>query len=690
MKNIFKLNFVLFFLFSFNAFAQNMQEGFTYLEKGNFSKAETFFETILKEYPKNKTARLCYARAVGLNGNPEKALDLFIEMKKEYADDLEIKLNYAESLLWNKKFDEAKVYYTTLVGENPTNFVAHLGFANTLSNLKEFENALLNVNKALDLSLGNNGALVSRKYIKLGYANEKVNAKQYDEAEKLYDEILIDFPNDKETLLNKANLYLISKQIDKGKEVYNLLTPENPNVALNGLSLLAHLNENDTEALVLATQSLEKSKYITDEKIIKQTNERYVQALIWNRKYDLAEENITSLLEKYPNENWVLALSATLAIYKSDFKQSIQDYSNILKNDSKSFDGNLGIANAYYASGEIDKAYEAVYTTLNIFQNQNDATNFLKKLDAEHTPTLEEKLSYSFDNGDNTAFASLTQLTFPTSTKWSFNTSYQFRKTDNKVTLANATTNDFTLGTTYKFHPKVSLTMNAGVSNAISFTNSYNQLLVHTFFKMKPLKLQDLEVGYKREMQNFNSDLIDKQIVSNNFYANYNISTNIKWGWFTQYFYTTQSDSNTRNLLFTSLYYNFLSKPVLKGGINYQYIAFKNQVPTDYFSPKKFNAVEIFADFLKDENIAEVQNIFYNVNAATGFQYIEDNDKQWTYRIQAKFGYKFSDRLLANVYGLRSNIASATAAGFTYNELGFRLKWLLTKSPVFITKKTGN
>ena len=189
-------------------------------------------------------------------------------------------------------------------------------------------------------------------------------------------------------------------------------------------------------------------------------------------------------------------------------------------------------------------------------------------------------------------------------------------------------------------------------------------------------------------MQNFNSDLINKEIVSNNFYANYNISTNIKFGWFTQYFYTTQSDSNTRNLLFTSLYYNFLSKPVLKGGINYQYIAFKNQVPTDYFSPKKFNAVEIFADFLKDENAAEVKSIFYNVNAATGFQFIEDGDKQWTYRIQAKFGYKLSDRLLANVYGLRSNIASATAAGFTYNEFGFRLKWLLSSKPVFKTKKT--
>jgi hypothetical protein len=57
-----------------------------------------------------------------------------------------------------------------------------LGSANTLSNLKEFESALINVNIALELSPANPGALVSRKYIKLGYAG-KVNKKNYNQAE---------------------------------------------------------------------------------------------------------------------------------------------------------------------------------------------------------------------------------------------------------------------------------------------------------------------------------------------------------------------------------------------------------------------------------------------------------------------------------------------------------------------------
>lgn len=668
------------------SYAQDMNKGFSNLEKGEFAQAEVFFENILKEYPNNKTARLCYARAIGLNSQAEKALAIFIGLKKEYPGDLEIELNYAEALLWNKKFDEAKVFYSTLVEKNPTNFVAHLGYANTLSNLKDFKDALFYVNKALELSPANHGALVSRKYIKLGYANEKVNQKLYEEAETFYNEILVDFPGDKETLLNKANLYLITKNITKGKETYAVLAKENPIIALNGLSLIEHLDEKNKKALAISEEAIQKSQGISDETIIKQTQERYVQALIWNKKYKLAEAKIEELNTKYKNENWLLALSATLAIYRSDFKESVGYYSTILENDSKSFDGNLGIANAYYASGETHNALDAVAKTLVIFKNQNDAVNFLKKIEDQYTPKLEEKLSYAFDNGKNTAKASLTTIIFPVSTKWAFMTSYQYRETENTTTKSSAKTNDFVAGINYKFHPKIDFTFNAGITAANSFSSKYNQALIHTFFKIKPMKLQDLEIGYKREMQNFNSDLIDKEIAANHYYMNYNLSTNFNFGWFTQYFYTSQTDNNTRNLLFTSFYYNFMSNPVLKGGLNYQYISFKNQVSDDYFSPNKFNAVEIFLELLKDEQIAKAKSWFYNANLATGYQFIENNDKQWTYRVQAKLGYKFSDRLLANIYGIKSNISSVSVAGFTYTEMGLRLRWNLFEKPIFNLK----
>ena len=182
--------FGLLFLVPFSClFAQDMQEGFNYLETGKYVKAKSFFDTILKEYPDNKTARLCYGRAVGLLGDSQQAVSIFTTLKKDYPNDFEIKLNYAESLLWDKQFVEAETFYEKLNQENNTSFPAVLGYANTLSNLKKYEKALQLVNKALQIQEGNPNALLSRKYVRLGYANTIAQDKKYDEAIALLDKI---------------------------------------------------------------------------------------------------------------------------------------------------------------------------------------------------------------------------------------------------------------------------------------------------------------------------------------------------------------------------------------------------------------------------------------------------------------------------------------------------------------------
>jgi hypothetical protein len=56
--------------------------------------------------------------------------------------------------------------------------------------------------------------------MRLGLANKKTNNQNYEEAEAILLENFIDFKNDKETLLNLANLYLISNQIEKAKDTY--------------------------------------------------------------------------------------------------------------------------------------------------------------------------------------------------------------------------------------------------------------------------------------------------------------------------------------------------------------------------------------------------------------------------------------------------------------------------------------
>jgi len=662
-----------------------MNEGFTYLETGKYKQAETYFENILITYPKNKTAKLCYGRALGLNGNGERATTIFINLLERYPQDFEIKLNYAESLLWNENYNKAKDYYKNLLEKKPNSFPALLGYANTLSNLKFFNEALEFIDKALLTSPGNLNALTSKKYINLGYANQYVQNGDYKAALKLLLKNLQLFKKDIETLQNIANVYLISSDFSKAEATYKTIgiSPQNKLTSLNSLALVSHLKGENKKALEISSKAIHYISNKTSESLLQQTKERYAQALIWNRKYKKAAILIQKLNNEYPNKNWVLSLRASLNIYKSNFEKSIYNYNRILENDTTSFDGNLGKANALKASGYFIEAYKSAENTLKFYKNQKDAVNFIKKLDKSFTPFVVAESYYSFDNGNNKAYSYKATSEFSFSTKFKLLGSYKHRTTSNSLSGLKATSNNVLGGVSYQLLHNIKLKSLIGLASSKTETNTFNQLIADISLLTKPFKLQNLELGYKREIQNFNAALLAENIVQNNYLINYSLNTNFRLGWFTQYYYTTQNDKNTRNLIFTSLYYNILEKPSLKAGVNYQNISFKNQVPTIYFSPSNFNAYEVFFNIIKDENITKKNEWFYELTAASGFQYIENSKKQGTYRIQSKLGYKFSERSILTLYGSKSNIASATAAGFTFTEIGLRFKCFIVRKPFF-------
>ncbi|MBL4605318.1 MAG: tetratricopeptide repeat protein, partial [Flavobacteriaceae bacterium] len=394
------LLYLLFFL-SISITAQNMDKGFQYLENQQYAEAETFFTRILENYPRNKTARLCYGRAIGLNGKPTEALSLFETLHKDHPENFEIKLNFAEAMLWNSLFSRAKGFYEILLQETPKSFPALLGYANTLSNLKEYESAIVFVNKALEVSPKNPNAVISKKYIFLGYAYQQQQNQQYKKSELLLKKNLVDLPNDQETLLNLANLYLIMLDLEKARQTYLAIgkNPKGTVPSLNGLSLVMHLHGKEKKALQTSTKAYELLPTIKDLEIIRQTKERYIQALLWNKKYKSVEPLINELNQKFPNENWILALSASLHSYKGDFKESLEKYNSILKNDANSFDGNLGKANVLKAQKNYSEAFKMAEKTLSIYNEQADAIHLRNNLKLLFTPAYDGKFSYSFDNG---------------------------------------------------------------------------------------------------------------------------------------------------------------------------------------------------------------------------------------------------------------------------------------------------
>ncbi len=672
--------FLIIVLASSTCFAQNMDSGFKMLEQGEYVKARSFFEKVLDQYPKNKTARLCYGRALGLSGNTAEAKKLFIDLKSDYPADFEVALNYAESLLWNKDFTQAETVYEDLVKQDPTSFPAILGYANTLSNLKKYDNALSYVNQALKIQPENQNAAISKKYMQLGKAGQQITNEQIADAIITIKSNLQLFPGDSDSQNSLANAYIAQKNFTKAGETFTQMADTLK--LLTGQSLVAHLMKKDKLALQYAEKGSAFAKARSQKPSYKSelltANERYIQALIWNNKYREAREVIAEMEVICGESNRLDALKATLGMYTGTFSKSIEFYEAILVKDSASFDGNLGIANAYRAQGNLDLARDYAKKTLDFYPNQPDARSLLATLKNELSPVVSTVASHTSDNGNNEAYAAGIHATIPFSHRFRSVVDYSYRTTENTGNGSMAYNTTAALGAHYRVHNNTWVEGTLGFVKADADQNDYTDVNGSVFVKSRPWALQYLELGYSRELQNFNADLIDEKIFMNNFSLNYNMGTNFNLGWYTGLIHTQQTDGNSRNLLFTSVYYTFTKAPALKGGINYQYLGFKDQVPTLYFSPSQYQAVELFADLT-----GSAKNWSYSANAAGGYQFIEDQEATTLYRLEGNLSYSINQRFQAGIYGKYSNIASATAAGFEFMEVGFKLRWQVLNKPLF-------
>ena len=664
---------------SFGGYAQNMNVGFEMLEQGNNKEAVSFFEEVLIEYPSNKTAQLCYARALGLSGEPTEAKFLFEGMLKEYPTDFEIKLNYAESLLWNQEYSAAISYYTLLVEEQPLNFTALLGLANSHFNVKEFDEALIYVAKALEVTPNQNNALVSQKYMRLGKASQLISDLKFDTAIELLDLILVSFPNDVDAQNTKINAFLIQNDLAAAEKGYLQL---NDSIAiLTGLSLIEHKRFDDKKALKFAKQAttLIKDETKTTKKIV--ALERFVQALVWNGNFNEAEKQLEQLDKAYPNQDFVTRLHANFGMYTGQLKKSLNAYKSILAKDSTSFDGNLGIANAYRAKGDLTSALHFAKKTLTFYPNQKDAVQLIATIENSLSPTVETVLSYTKDNGENEALSVQAHAMLPWSERFSTSFHYGYRTTENGISKEMAYNTNASFGANYRIVNNTWIHGKLGFLKANTPTNDYSDVSGSLFIKSRPLPLQYLAIGVKRELQNFNAALIEEKIFMNSLEVNYNMGTRFGLGWYTGYTFTNQTDGNQRNLLFTSLYYNFTKRPLLKAGLNYQYLGFKEQVPELYFSPSKYQAIELFASIE-----GKSKKWDYAADVAGGFQFVETMEGTTLFRINGKVNYAISPRLLVGAYGKYSTIASETATGFEFTEIGFKLRWQITKKPIFRIK----
>ncbi|MDC8005690.1 tetratricopeptide repeat protein [Aureisphaera galaxeae] len=665
MKTVF---YILIALVFSPLHGQNMNEGFSLLEEMKYSEAATYFNNLLEEHPENITAKICKARALGLDGKTQLAKRQFSDLLKKYPENFEIQLNYSESLLWNKDFLEAEKYYLSLYEKHPSHFTVLLGLANSLSNLKNYDDALTYINKALHQKPKNHNAELSRKYMLLGKAEQELKQDNFDLAHALWEKILDDFPMDLDALWSQGHGYLIQQNWIAAERTFGQI--EDPVHSQMGLGLVFYKQGIMKKAL---SHSLHAKNKVNkeDANLYLKATVQYLNALLWNSKFKLARNGIQALENDFPNTIEAHNMWAQYGMYTGNFKLSIAKFRTILESKPNSFDGLLGMANAQRALGNQKKAREFAKRTLHVYPNQKDALRLLDKMDKEARPKTITKALYSWDNGNNIAQTFGATTTWSPSAKWNVFFNYENRNATNQNLGEKATMHKQELGGSYQIRNKTWVKGSLGFINNKGDVTTYNEVVASASFEAEPTPRQYVKIGFQRDLETFNATLLNERIHMAHWFVQHNIVSRNGMGWYTSYRHTNLSDGNVRNLLFSSVYKSLFKKPSIKTGVNYQFMTYNESRTTLYFSPLTYHTTEVFLDgTIKNDKWQGLLTI------ASGYQWIETDSPTVTLRCQGSITYNLGKEFSFKASGKYSSIAASNAGGFNYKELGLHLIWV--------------
>lgn len=658
-----------------------MQKGFDLLESGEFNAAENFFKPIYSEFPNNRTAALCYARAVGLSGNPLKAIEIFQILEKNHPEDPEIKLNLAEANLWNKTPESALEIYSELIKTQPNDFGINLGLANTFSILKNYDKALKFVNRSLEISPNNPNAVVSKKYIQLGRANNFFIDGNTNQATAILSKLLEKYQNDKDVLLSLINIKIATNQLSIAKDLGNKFNrnTEDSLYYQTSNSLISYIEGREKQSLKQAKRSFRHVDSVKNNDLKATILERYIQSLIWNRKFEQAAMQLEIDKINLKNEQ-VFNLQISLSIAKKDWRKALNLVDSLLENDPTSINAKTLKASILKGLNKPKEAIEQLEEVFKTSPNNLEATKLKKAIEGQYQPKIEVSSSVISDNGGNSS------ITYDVLGKLHLNSTLSSGLRYSQITTMNRESSKASF-------ERMNLELKQIISSKITGKldlglgmSRFSEILKKNFnydasLNLALFKNQTLQIGTSKRTETFNADLIASDLNISSIYLIHSFNPNPIFGSYIQLRRNTLSDKNESHSGFISAYTTISKKLGLKTGMNYQFLSFETSNPNLYFSPESFNSFEIFAAITKDGR--SQKDLYYNISATIGTQKDSFNGNMLSYRIQGNIGYKFSKRIGGELFGNYTNIASASATGFQFNQMGIRINYFPSPNKKF-------
>ncbi len=649
----------------------DMSPGFRYLEKQEYAEATDFFENILDNFPGDKTASICYGRAVGLNGSVEKAMDIFYSLIKIYPEDREIFMNIAESHMWAKDPENAIPVYQKLIDEKRNDLDAIIGLANAYFSSKDFESAYKTIMAARALDNKNSRAMNAQKHISLAMSNQLVQNGDFTNANALVDSLVLIFPDDRDVILNKAVLYLLENQPSKAHKLYQRLVIENidPLEGHKGLAytnLLLNKKKKSLEHLIEA-QSL---SVLLDTSLI--LRRAFGHALIG--EFKKADIVLDSFISNHPGHKDALMTKSKIEMVRGNFRLADSLISHAIDFYRGTFELYMTKAEIQRSRQNLDETQTWIKKALALNPHQPDALRLYKSLRAQDKPLADLNVLHRTDNGSNNA--SVISLSFHNQRYGKFRTFIQWTHQQNSTphTLESATINRFTLSGTYLKNERFSMHLSAGPVIFHNSESSNNNLGFEGSSKMtyNITHNHTLSTGISHQYQSYTANLINRKTGLLSTSLAYNGALFGGSRIYTQLDYTRLSDANNKKLIYISVYKNVMANPSVKTGMSFSSFGFDESRPQLYFSPTSFKSGEAFAEVHNYDNTRATFK--YRVAIRGGIQQIMNNSVQHLYGYDVEMGKTWKN--LDCSFQLRfSNSGVNMSEGYSVTSISANIKY---------------
>lgn len=663
-------SFIIYILaLSFIVAQVDYSAGFKLLEEGKFSEAESFFKPYYLDTPEEKTVLICYGRALGLSSDPDGAVQIFKSGLDRYEDDLEINLNLAEAYMWSKNTSLAIVLYRKLVDQNKANFTARLGYANALNENGQAEQALSQVNIALGIEKDNPSALNSKKYILLALVERFKMDGNINAASAYIDTLSYIFGDDDPILISKASLELMKDNPRIAKRFYKKISDANRLESLKGISYAQSLQGRNWKAVKQAYRLFNDSIY--NQNLNPDYNIFLINNLASAGKLRDALDWYDGLDGDSFSDNKLDYVMPRLNVWEGYYEEGLSEYEELDSVHNMTYVSLMGQMEAYWAQKKYKKAISILDEASFVFPNKNfEIKRVEDKINNQRAAYLNTVGKYSWDIADDASYTTLLHYGFKKSKLLEpfIHAKYRYliNSVDRFTDLFSANT-----GSLIRFGNVVAMQLSGGISiSQFTIDSADNEYLFNYEFgfHVTPNKYNKFIALANNGFQDYNFSLVNRALVMNNYSLTYSFNKKRYPGVYLNMMRSVQSDRNIRDLFYGSIYYTAMYNPEIKFGINANLFGFRFDQSNAYFSPSAYFLTEIFFQIRNIDN--HRAKFLFHVMLASGRQTIDDEDRQNTYRLDTRLGYRISehfDVLLSYEY---SNSAQTTAAGFSFSQVG--------------------